>query len=88
MVEGNLNFILDLSSGNAFSEIQIFLCAISQRKEMSTAEGKSLAMKTMKTLNKSKTAILCFESTFRNEHRRRLWKHPKLQRKRKVTGCC
>ena len=51
MVEGNLNFILDLSSGNAFSDIQIFLmCHI----------AKSLAMKTMKTLNKSRTVIICF----------------------------
>ena len=79
MVEGNLNFILDLYSGNAFSDIQIiFMCHI----------AKSLVMKTMKTLNISRTVILCFEAVFRNEHRRRLWKKPKLQRKRKVTGCC
>ena len=59
MVEGNLNFILDLSSGDAFSDIQIvFMCHI----------AKLLAIKTIKTPNKSRTVIICFEATFRNEH--------------------
>ena len=59
-------FILDKDNGGRefefyfgliLRQLQTILCAISQRKEMSISEGKSLAMKTMKTLNKSKTAL-------------------------------
>ena len=37
MVKGNLNFILDLSLGNAFSEIQIiFFCHIAKKRNVNS----------------------------------------------------
>ena len=80
------DFYFGLSLGECLLRHADNLSATLQRKELSAAEGKSIAMKTVKTLNemRSEESFCLFWSNVNKQAQKSSVENPKLPRKRKV----
>lgn len=81
-------FYYGLTLGECLLRHADYLSATLQRKEMSAAEGKAIAMKTVKTLTKmrSEDSFCLFWNNVNKQAQKSSVERPKLPRKRKVPA--